>query len=130
MDDLLIEIHMVAPGPPVMLSQKKAVIRVYDEHGVFRGSILPVDQILPAACAELGRDLYIREAGFPGISLLSAHTLPGAVSAVISTSAILPIVLVIADQMAVVKGNTALSQALEIRCPGPLTAIGGRACGG
>ena len=68
-------------------------------HPVFRIRIFPVNHILLTALPDMSRKHLIPDTPLPGIPFLSPHILPAAVPIMISTPAILPIMIMITDQM-------------------------------
>ena len=70
----------------------------------------PVHGVLPAGLSQMGRDLRIPHPGLPGIPLLAPDALPGAVAGVVGSAAVLPVVLVVGDQVGV---HAALLQQLR-----------------
>ena len=67
-------------------------------HGI---RVFPVHHVLLNALSQMRRQFFLTYAGLPVIPLLTAHIFPAAVSVMIGAASILPIMIVVADQMAV-----------------------------
>ncbi len=65
------------------------------------GEIGAVDGVLAAGLSQVGRDDRVLHPGLPGVPLLAAHALPGVIAGMVSSAAVLPVVLVVGYEVGV-----------------------------